>query len=129
MRGVSRTILDAGLPHGRLWVMESGCECDECLESRRRRAWNAHAETRDLESREIPRQEREAGVRWGRPRWTKLHGRWVVTEPPNEDFVPGTTTNVWSVHANTTKEVHLGSVAGSKEVEPGVHLRVFRPAR
>lgn len=96
--GVSaKTILDPGLPHGRLWVVEKGCECGECEARRFADRVHVEADVRAAESAKLADERVARGlprrlpapwlhkVRFKRPR-----GRgWCVIGPP-ELVVKGT---------------------------------------
>jgi hypothetical protein len=121
-------ILDPGLPHGRLWVVEKGCECPECSERRVLEERRALAEARAAEP-QLPARQRDTQQRWSQPRWTKLRGRWVVTQPLDAQFWPGKRVMVRNHTKGTTIEVTLSEQAGMKYVEGTLELPVWWPTK
>jgi hypothetical protein len=53
----------------------------------------------------------------------------VITEPPGEDLTKVGETPVYNFTTGAVRRKRIARLAGEKEVEPGVRLRVFHPAR
>lgn len=117
---------DRGLPHGRAWVVARGCGCPECEAARARLDAENRARATAVPPGSGPRR---VSHNWRRPRWTKLRGAWVITEPPSVDFERGQLVNVANHTTGRVVQVKLGEFRGFKDVEPGLKLRCWRPVR
>lgn len=81
--------LEPGLPHGRLWVAEAGCDCPLCAEALRQHHVRTQLDQRTQPEPEpgpfADREEPRTHLRWIRTK-KQLHG--AVSGPPR-DVYPG----------------------------------------